>query len=159
MRGRRYRINCGSHRSHILRVRYRHSIELGIQTDMDEFPEDLTEDRGVITIESNGGSVEVDTRVQIDRRPYLREPDPVALKGVDRLQGRLVLRNDGMATAHVQISSVDARLSVSRDQVEVKQDKSVRISIVWEDPEPPPSQLYLDIVSDVGQWRVPVSRQ
>lgn len=126
---------------------------------MDEFPEDLTEDRGVITIESNGGSVEVDTRVQIDRRPYLREPDPVALKGVDRLQGRLVLRNDGMATAHVQISSVDARLSVSRDQVEVKQDKSVRISIVWEDPEPPPSQLYLDIVSDVGQWRVPVSRQ
>lgn len=136
-----------------------HSIELGIQTDMDEFPEDLTEDRGVITIESNGGSVEVDTRVQIDRRPYLREPDPVALKGVDRLQGRLVLRNDGMATAHVQISSADARLSVSRDQVEVKQDKSVRISIVWEDPEPPPSQLYLDIVSDVGQWRVPVSRQ
>jgi len=126
---------------------------------MDEFPEDLTEDRGVITIESNGGSVEVDTRVQIDRRPYLREPDPVALKGVDRLQGRLVLRNDGMATAHVQISSADARLSVSRDQVEVKQDKSVRISIVWEDPEPPPSQLYLDIVSDVGQWRVPVSRQ
>ncbi len=136
-----------------------HSIELGIQTDMDEYPEDLTEDRGVITIASNGGSVDVDTRVQIERRPSLREPDPVVLKGSDRLQGRLVLRNDGMATAHVQISSADTRLSVSRDQVEVKQDKSVRISVAWEDPEPPTSQVYLDIVSDVGQWRVPVVRQ
>ncbi len=133
-----------------------HSIELGIQTDMDEFPEDLTEDRGIIRIESNGGSVDVDTRVQIERRPALREPDPVVLKGSDRLQGRLILRNDGMATAHVQISSEDARLSVSRDQVEVKQDKSVRISVAWEDSEPPTSELYLDVRSDVGQWRVPV---
>lgn len=140
-----------------------HSVELSIHTDMDEFAEDLTEDRGVISIETNGGAVDIDTRVQVSRRPALRDPEPVTLKPAEAgtgAQGRLVLRNDGMATAHVSISSSDARLEVSREQVEVKQDKSVRVSVSWEGALPPDhNELFLLVTCETGSWRVPVLQQ
>ncbi|MHB1317814.1 MAG: Ig-like domain-containing protein [Anaerolineae bacterium] len=140
-----------------------HSVELTIRTDMDEFAEDLAEDRGVISIETNGGAVDIDIRVQVSRRPALRDPEPVVLKPAEPgqgAQGRLVLRNDGLATAHVGVSSTDARLVVSREQVEVKQDKSVRVSVSWQGDLPIGQEgLFLIVTSEAGSWQVPVLQQ
>ena len=118
-----------------------HSVELGIRTDMDEFPELLSEDRGVIRIESNGGSLEIDTRLQTESVAELAPPSPVSLAS-DQTgrppQGRLVLRNVGMALARVTLRPAVPELVVSRDQLEVKPDKSVRVTVRWQGDMPPP---------------------
>jgi serine/threonine protein kinase len=137
-----------------------HSIELAIVTDMDEFADELAEDRGVISIETNGGAVDVDARVQFERRAALREPEPIVVKGSEGRQGRLVLRNEGLATALVRIRPSDAGLVVSREQVEVKQGKSVRVSVTWQGTAgTAESEPYLEVASDSGNWRVPVYQE
>ncbi|MGI6367431.1 MAG: BACON domain-containing protein [Anaerolineae bacterium] len=133
-----------------------HSIELSLGTDMDEFPEDLSEDRAVVSIESNGGATEIDVRVQIERRPMLREPEPVQLRGGERPQGRLVLWNDGMAPAMVDLQPTDVRLGISRSDVQVKQGKSVRISVSWDGSQPPEAPVSIGIRSADQEWQVPV---
>jgi hypothetical protein len=140
-----------------------HSVELTIRTDMDEFDEDLAEDRGVIAIETNGGAVDIDARVQVGRRPALRNPEPVVLRSAETgqgAQGRLVLRNDGLATARVRLASSDSRLVVSREQLEVKQDKSVRVSVSWQADLPlDPGGVFLEVTCDTDIWQVPVVQQ
>jgi len=136
------------------------SIELGISTDMDEFPDDLTEDRGIISITSNGGTIEIDTLLRLERQPELREPEPVRFRranGEESLQGRLVLHNEGLATAHVSIQPSDERLAVSRERVEVKPGKSVRVSVSWQGAVPAEAPTaYLRVIWDTDERVVPV---
>lgn len=112
-----------------------HSIELGVRTDMSEFPDLLDEDRGVIRIESNGGVVEIDTRVQTQSVAELAQPQAVTLdagEGDRAPQGRLTLNNTGLATARVTLKPGNPALTASRDQVEIKAGKSVRITLQWQ---------------------------
>jgi len=140
-----------------------HSVELQLHTDMAEFADDLSEDRGIVTVETNGGTVEIDVRVQVVRTPALEEPEPVMLKraeGSSAWQGRLILRNQGLATARVDITSTDRRLGVSRERVEVKPGKSVRIGVTWDDeaflPDPNPALM---VTCESDEWRISVLQQ
>jgi len=130
---------------------------------MAEFADDLSEDRGIVTVETNGGTVEIDVRVQVVRTPALEEPEPVMLKraeGSSAWQGRLILRNQGLATARVDITSTDRRLGVSRERVEVKPGKSVRIGVTWDDeaflPDPNPALM---VTCESDEWRISVLQQ
>ncbi len=137
-----------------------HSVELGIHTDMDEFPELLNEDRGVIHIESNGGALEIDTRVQIEYVAELAPPNPVSLVSdqTDRPpQGRLVLRNVGMAPARVTLRPVTPEVTLSRDQLEIKPDKSVRVTVRWQGDVPPSiAETAIEVHMDDETLQVPV---
>jgi hypothetical protein len=49
---------------------------------------------------------------------------------------------------------------VSREQVEVKQGKSVRVSVTWQGTAgTAESEPYLEVASDSGNWRVPVYQE
>ncbi len=116
------------------------SVELGIHTDMDEFPELVNEDRGAIQIESNGGDLEIDTRLQTEMVAELAEPEPVTMSAAEDghpPQGRLTLRNIGMATARVELEPAVPELTMSREQLEVKPGKSVRVTLRWQGIQPP----------------------
>ncbi len=136
------------------------SIEIGIHTDMDEFPELLGEDRGVIRLESNGGELEIDTLLRTELVPELAEPDPVTLSTGEEgqpPQGRLALRNVGMATAHVELEPSMPELTVSRQQVEVKPGKSVRVTLRWQGSLPPVmTETDIQVRSGEARFRVPV---
>lgn len=137
-----------------------HSVELGIHTDMDEFPELFAEDRGVIRIESNGGVLEIDVRLQTELVPELAEPEPVTMTTGEEghpPQGRLTLRNQGMATARVELEPAVPELTVSREQVEVKPGKNVRVTLRWQGILPPlTAETAIQVHSGDATWRVPV---
>jgi serine/threonine-protein kinase len=137
-----------------------HSVELGIHTDMDEFADPLSEDRGVIQIESNGGLLEVDTRLQTALVAELAEPEPVTMSAGDEdhpPQGRLMLRNIGMATARVALRPAVPELAVSREQLEVKPGKSVRVTLRWQGILPPlTAETAIEVHSGETALRVPV---
>jgi hypothetical protein len=132
---------------------------VGIRTDLEELPDALDEDRGVIMIETNGGRAEIDTRIRTESRSVLAEPEPVVLKrdADGTVQGRLVLRNEGMATAHVEITASGPQVAISRGTVEVKPGKSVRVSVSLQGPAE--EGMALDVVSANERWRVPIVDQ
>ncbi len=139
------------------------SAEIRVSTDMAEFPADATYGEGAVRLESNGGSAEVHVVMSVLLEPDVRAPaaglvlSPFA--GGERSAGRLALRNEGLATAHLELASSDACLVLARDFVDVKPGKSVRIAVRWEgEPVAPEAEpWHIEARSQDGTiLRVPV---
>ncbi len=138
-----------------------HSIEVHIGTDMEEFPPEMPLASGLVTIESNGGTCEIEVRVKAILAPHLAIVDETLLLARQEpegpLQGRLIIKNVGQAVAHTQLVTSSSALVLSRELCDIKPNKSVRIAVRWEGPRlAEPIESYVDIMSGDQQLRVPV---
>lgn len=138
-----------------------HSIEVQIGTDMEEFPSETFTASGLVRIESNGGTREIEVRVKAVLCPHLVVADDALLlerhepEGI--FQGRLIIRNTGRAVAHTRLMASTAALILSRERCDIKPDKTVRIVARWEGPRPAePTDNYVDILCGEQLLRVPV---
>ncbi len=135
------------------------SLPVDLYTDMDEFPEDAAGDEAVVTVRSNGGTVAVRVTLSV-----VFEPDLVAASEAVKLQatedppqGRLVLRNQGLATARAELAPSVAQLVLSRHLIDVKPGKSVRIVVEWRGSPPEPGEPpYVKVRSAEQTLRIPV---
>lgn len=135
------------------------SIEILVSTDMDEFPAEAESDTALLTVESNGGEVQIEISLRIERAPELEVPQEVRLVPPEpgsAPQGRLVLRNGGLATAHISLWAEPPYLTLPRDRIDIKPDKSVRLAIQWNGPYPPPEACRLGIRCDEEVFFIPI---
>jgi serine/threonine protein kinase len=138
------------------------SVTIQINTDMELFPEDSTEETANLQIESNGGDVDIQVNVIVELVPELELPDAIRLEPVeaeDACQGRLTLRNQGMATARAELSASDERLQLTRDLVDIKPGKTARIVVRWEGALPGTTDIdepFILIRSGEQEMQVPV---
>ena len=124
------------------------SVEIRVHTDMEEFPADAAEDTALITVESNGGSLQLELTLRVERVPELEIPQEVRLAAPEpgaAPQGRLVLHNRGLAAAHVTLWAEPPYLALPRDRVDIKPGKSVRLAVQWNGPYPPTEACRLGI--------------
>lgn len=137
------------------------SVEIRVTTDMDEFPADAVYGEGYVFLESNGGAAEVQAVVNVILEPDVHPTaESVVLTsgaGGD-LGGRLSLRNDGMATAHLELQPSAPEIILSRDLCDIKPGKRVRISVRWEGEAPTDdAERYIESRAQDGSvLRVPV---
>jgi len=138
------------------------SVEIGVSTDMAEFPEGSSYGSGTLRLESNGGDAEVEVGVTVLLEPRVRAVDAVRLSPTpDRqaeAQGRVVLSNDGLAPAHVELVPSAPQMVLSRSFCDIKPGKRVRVGVRWEGAPPEPaSELTIEVrVHDGTEFGVPV---
>ncbi|MHB1296617.1 MAG: protein kinase domain-containing protein [Anaerolineae bacterium] len=114
------------------------SIEVRVSTDMEELPVGVTDARGVVHLTSNGGEADIEMALRVEFAAEIEPPDTLHLAPTEAgLTGRLLLRNVGMAAAHVSLQSSDPALDIARAVCDVKPGKSVRIALTWTVVEPP----------------------
>lgn len=137
------------------------SIEIGVSTDMDEFPKGASHDAAMISVESNGGQMQIEVRLAIELAPEIEVPERLVLEqsaAEQPPQGRLVLRNVGLASAHVELAASDVAIAISRPWVDIKAGKSVRIAVQWNGPMPPVrvAEPMIRIVCEGQAYQAPV---
>jgi len=110
-----------------------HSAEIGLTTDMTEFAQDESTDTARVSIESNGGSAEIDVTISVVLVPDVKTPAylPLAPSGAGGWSARLVLKNQGLAPAHIQLETSDERLALSRALCDIKPGKSTKLQLEW----------------------------
>jgi serine/threonine protein kinase len=138
------------------------SIEVRVQTDMDEFPIGATFSAGLIQVRSNGGDVDVEVMANVSLEPQVQvgsELLQLERKATDLpYQGRLVLRNVGKATGHVELTSSDPRLELARSSCDIKADKSVRLAVLWQgEAISGGDSVYVEIACAKQRLRMPVA--
>jgi len=130
------------------------SVEVRVSTDMAELPAEATYAEGTVRLATNGGSAEIRVVLSVLLQPEVHAPATGAVltpsTGEGRLSGRLTLRNEGLATAHLELVPSAPELVLARDFLDVKPGKSVRVAVHWEGAPPPP---------DGGPWWVDVCTQ
>ncbi|MCD6302863.1 MAG: BACON domain-containing protein [Anaerolineae bacterium] len=135
------------------------SLAVGLHTDMGEFPEDATEDEATLAITSNGGEVTVRVKLAVSFAPDLvSATETIVLHpGEDAYQGRLVLRNRGLAPARSELFGSVPQLILSRHLCDVKPGKGVRIVVEYKGVEPRSGEpLYVEVQSAQQSLRIPV---
>ena len=107
------------------------STEIAVRADMAELPEGDGDFEAALLIESNGGQLVVDVFLHVELEPALELPEAIALAPTPEggLEGRLTLRNGGLAPAHVTLRALDEGLGLSREQADIKPGGSVRIRV------------------------------
>jgi hypothetical protein len=139
-----------------------HSIEIPVSTDMAEFPAGENRGYGAIRIESNGGAAVVQITLNITLAPLVEmATDVVLLSRVDDehpWQGRLTLRNNGHATAHIELRVNQTALAISLERLEIKPSKSARVSLQWPVAVAPPEEpLHVEARCGTQRLRVTVT--
>lgn len=107
------------------------STEIVVRADMAELPDGDGDFEAALLVESNGGQLVVDVFMHVELAPALEAPDEIAMAAAPEggLEGRLTLRNAGLAPAHVTLRALDEGIELSRDQADIKPDRSVRIKV------------------------------
>jgi hypothetical protein len=120
-----------------------HSVEVRVQTDLEEFPQTNCQDEAQVAIESNGGPAELSVYLATTLAPVVVGPEYVPLHPAPLDQpatARLVLKNEGLANAHVQLEASHSGLQLSRTVCDIKPGKSVRIAVQWDQGLPTSGQ-------------------
>ncbi|NLD42301.1 MAG: protein kinase [Chloroflexi bacterium] len=138
------------------------SVEIRVSTDMDEFPPEASYAQGYIHLESNGGSAEVQAVVTVLLEPDVRGPAEGVVLGPSRggegLAGRLALRNEGLATARMELLPSAPQIVLARTFCDIKPGKRVRVAVQWEGTAPSAAEeYYIEArAQDGATLRVPV---
>ncbi|MHB9031546.1 MAG: Ig-like domain-containing protein [Anaerolineae bacterium] len=115
------------------------SIEVGVHTDPAELPPAAVHASGILQIDSNGGTADIDVELSVTLRPELKPPvDKLEFKlGEDgTYTAKFTLHNIGKAIAHTEITASGA-LQLNRSVLEIKPGKSVPVQVTWLNSEPP----------------------
>ena len=136
------------------------SVEVRVTTDLEELPAGAMHGSGLIQVESNGGNAQIDVVVEtllVARLQVVNEVvELVPRKRDQHLQGRLTIKNIGHATARAELRTGLPELVLTRSRCDIKPGKSARIVVRWQGPlQPDPDRMYVDIVSDGQEIRVP----
>ena len=136
------------------------SVEVRVTTDLEELPSGAMHGSGLVQVESNGGNAQIDVVVEtvlVARLQVVNEVvELVPGKRDQRLQGRLTIKNIGRATARAELRTGLPELVLTRSRCDIKLGKSARIVVRWQGPlQPDPDRMYVDIVSDGQEIRVP----
>ena len=139
------------------------SVIITATTDMDEFPADSLYETAKIQVESNGGDMELSAAVNVMLEPDLivvdNRVDLVMDHASGDLTGRLILLNQGLDSAHVELIPGMPQLVVTRTFCDVKPGKRVRIAIHWQgEADWDPERAVIRIVGDEKTLTVPVTR-
>ncbi len=136
------------------------SIEVGLGTDMEEFPTGTDKGTGIISIQSNGGYTEVQAEVELQRKPHIKVPETIRLKRHAHSsppQTRFMIENSGLATARVHLQVDVSEVTLTRQSYDIKPDKSVPVKIAWQgappDEEPTPR---LHIKTENQEFHIPI---
>jgi hypothetical protein len=136
------------------------SIEVGVRTDMEEFPSDADRGVGTIGIESNGGYTEVQVEIELHLRPYLEVPEAIGLEqpnGESPPQGRFAIKNSGMATARAHLQADAPEIALTRESYDIKPGKSVRIGMAWQGPLPDEETTpYVHVKTENQEFNIPI---
>jgi hypothetical protein len=139
------------------------SLEVGVAVDMEELGRTFARHTGTIRIESNGGVREIDVELEVLFAPEIEAAADVVTLGQGEadtpLQGRLVIKNTGQATAHCELRGSVPQLVFSRNLIDIKPEKSVRVTVRWQGiwPDELTGDLYVEVLSDEKTLRIPVS--
>jgi len=136
------------------------SIEVRVSTDLEELPPGSDHALGTVLVESNGGNLAIDVTLAVELVPIIEAPEALVLERDDPSQppqGRLTLRNTGLAAARAELRPSAPQLALSRNLLDIKPGKSVRVVVRWQglpsaDAEPP----YIEVLSGSSPTRVPV---
>jgi hypothetical protein len=136
------------------------SIEIRVSTDLEELPPGANHAVGTVLIESNGGNLAIAVMLAVEFAPVIEAPESLVLERDDPSQppqGRLTLRNTGLATAHAELWPSALQLVLSRNLLDIKPGKSVRIAVRWQGiagagAEPP----FIAVLAGKNALRVPV---
>ena len=136
------------------------SVEVWVTTDLEELPAGAMHGSGLVRVESNGGNAQIDLVVETLLVAQLQVVSQVVeLVRCERdqhLQGRLTIKNIGRATARAELRTGLPELVLTRSRCDIKPGKSARIVVRWQGPlQPDPDRMYVDIVSDGQEIRVP----
>ena len=136
------------------------SVEVWVTTDLEELPAGAMHGSGLVRVESNGGNAQIDVVVETLLVAQLQVVSQVVeLVRCERdqhLQGRLTIKNIGRATARAELRTGLPELVLTRSRCDIKPGKSARIVVRWQGPlQPDPDRMYVDIVSDGQEIRVP----
>lgn len=136
------------------------SVEVWVTTDLEELPAGAMHGSGLVRVESNGGNAQIDLVVETLLVAKLQVVSQVVeLVRCERdqhLQGRLTIKNIGRATARAELRTGLPELVLTRSRCDIKPGKSARIVVRWQGPlQPDPDRMYVDIVSDGQEIRVP----
>jgi|GEM_PF-1693720 len=139
------------------------SLEIGVVVDMEELPHTSAHHAGTIRVESNGGTREIEVELEILLAPDIEAANSELALGQGEpdslLQERLVIRNEGQATAHCELRGSVPQLVFSRNLIDIKPEKSVRVTVRWQGalPDEATGDLYVEVLSDEKTLRIPVS--
>jgi hypothetical protein len=136
------------------------SIEVGVRTDMEEFPSDADRGTGAISIESNGGYTEVQVEIELQLRAHLEVPETIELEqrnGESLPRGRFAIKNSGMATARAQLQTDAPEIALARESYDIKPSKSVRIGMVWQGPLPDEEvTAHVHVKTENQEFNIPI---
>ncbi|MBN1400134.1 MAG: hypothetical protein JXA74_04810, partial [Anaerolineae bacterium] len=107
------------------------SVELRLSADMEELPHNTEHAESLVAIASNGGDLEIEVSLSLERTPWVEAPSEIALERATPEgppQGRLVLRNVGLANAHLELRASPG-LTLARRVCDIKPQKSTRIAV------------------------------
>jgi len=109
-----------------------HSTGISLSLDMDEFPENAIEETADLVLDTNGGASRIPVTVRIELLANVLVPPGVQLshRAQDEpWQARFSLRNNGLATAHVELATGNEEITLSRTVCDIKASKSVRVRV------------------------------
>ncbi|NLG27270.1 MAG: protein kinase [Chloroflexi bacterium] len=111
-------------------------VSLGLSTDMDEYPGGASRDVATVRLSSNGGAAEVSVGLDVVAAPEISvsEADVVLEQSATGApaEGQFVIRNTGLATAHVTLVSSSRALRPSREAYDIKPGKNVKVRVYYE---------------------------
>jgi hypothetical protein len=133
------------------------SVELRLSTDMDEFSMGQFRGEGTLHIESNGGPLKVAVSLEVALTPRFEASESVLLarRAADGpWLGRLVVRNAGLASGHIELAPTSSALTLSRSVYDIKPGKSVRVSVQLDGPPPGTEELAILLNAEGEKQRV-----
>ncbi|NPV08161.1 MAG: protein kinase [Anaerolineae bacterium] len=126
------------------------TVAIAAQPPQDMHPGEVTLP-GALFVSSNGGEAEVELRLRVVARPQIElTPDRLVLK--PGMEGIIIVRNAGRATADGIAQASAAWLSVRPRQLTIRPGHRARLRVVAESP-PAGQEIGAVVVVAIGEWR------
>lgn len=129
------------------------STEIVLRADPTELPRDQTLVEATLDVRSNGGDLHIDVLLAIELQAALESPDRATLvRSTSGYEGRLAIRNHGLAPARISLRATDPGIELSREQIDIKPDGSVRIRIT--SSAQPALDAAIEVTCGTDRWTI-----
>lgn len=132
------------------------STEIVLRADPAELPRDQTTCEATLDVRSNGGDLHIDVLLPIELSPALQPPNAVLLApAASGYEGRLTIKNNGLAPARILLRATAPGIELSREQVDIKPEGSVRIRVATESKPAPDAAI--EMACGAERWTIPLN--
>ena len=127
-----------------------------LRADPAELPRDQTTCEATLDVRSNGGDLHIDVLLPIELSPALQPPNAVLLApAASGYEGRLTIKNNGLAPARILLRATAPGIELSRVQVDIKPEGSVRIRVATESKPAPDAAI--EMACGAERWTIPLN--